>query len=98
MLCVAAAGHLVETLRADVKVREEPVPQALNTRELDVLVRMEYQRDKAIAAALGLTYDGVRYRVRSIFAKLGTSRRHDAVRRARALGILPPAEGSGMGS
>ena len=71
---------------------------ALNTRELDVLVRMEYQRDKAIAAALGLTYDGVRYRVRSIFAKLGTSRRHDAVRRARALGILPPAEGSGMGS
>lgn len=64
------------------------VPPRLTAKEKDVLCRLETDRDKQIAAALGLTVHGVRYRVRSIFCKLGVRRRTDAVRRARALGIL----------
>ena len=63
--------------------------RALTERELEVLARLEHQPDKDIARALGLSYDGVRYRVRSIFAKLGARSRFDAVHRARAQGILP---------
>ena len=64
----------------------------LSRRELDVLVRLERYRDKEIAWDLNLSYDGVRHRVRSIFAKLGARGRLDAVHRARAQGILPPAD------
>ena len=45
-----------------------------------------------IAGALKLSHDGVRYRVRGIFAKLGVRRRLAAVRLARARGILPAEE------
>jgi DNA-binding NarL/FixJ family response regulator len=61
----------------------------LTEGELDVLARLEHWRDKDIARTLGLSYDGVRYRVRGIFAKLGARGRLDAVRRAREHGILP---------
>ena len=54
-----------------------------------VLQRLATHRDKQIARELGLTTDGVRYHVRAIFRKLGVSGRTEAVRRARALGILP---------
>ena len=50
------------------------------------------RRDKEIARALGLSVHGVRYHVRRIFRVLDVSRRQDAVRRARALGILPPVD------
>ena len=54
-----------------------------------VLQRLATHQDKQIAAALGLSTHGVRYHVRAIFRKLGATGRADAVRRARALGILP---------
>ena len=57
-----------------------------------MLTRLEWQSDKEIAQALKLSYDGVRYRVRSIFSKLGARSRLDAVHRARARGILPAAK------
>ena len=63
----------------------EPV---LSQREKDVLRRSESQRDKQIAAELGLTVDGVRYHLRKVFAKLGVARRAEAVSRARELGLL----------
>ena len=87
----AAAARLRNALRAAPDDGEDPAIRALSAREIDVLARMERQRDKEIARALGLTYDGVRYRVRCIFAKLGARGRLDAVRRAQALDILPPA-------
>ena len=37
---------------------------------------------------MGLSEDGVRYHIKSIYRKLGTNRRFDAVRRARAAGML----------
>ena len=67
--------------------------QALLTEgEIDVLVRLERHRDKEIAEALGLSYDGLRYRVNRILRKLGARSRLDAVHRARAQGILPLEE------
>ena len=63
---------------------------SLTARELDVLRRLPEQRDKQIAAELGITFDGVRYHVRRIFAKLGARGRRDAVHRARSVGLLPP--------
>ena len=58
-----------------------------------MLQRLESQSDKMIAKELNLSYDGVRYRVRRIFAKLGARGRFDAVHRARAQGLIP-AEGA----
>ena len=71
---------------------QDPSDRALSDREFDVLARLERQSDRDIAQALKLSYDGVRYRVRRIFAKLGARGRLDAVHRARAQGILPAAE------
>ncbi len=62
----------------------------LNGQEMVVLRQLATRQDKEIARALGLSPDGVRYHVRNIFRKLNVGRRQDAVRRARALGILPP--------
>lgn len=64
-------------------------PPELSGREAEVLVRLEDQRDKEIAAALGLTLSGVRYHVTNILAKLSARGRMDAVHRARRLGLLP---------
>lgn len=64
----------------------------LTAREKDVLALLDTNPDKRIAARLGLSVRGVRYRLERIFAKLGVQRRADAVRRARALGILITAD------
>ena len=66
----------------------------LNASELTVLQRLDSQTDKAIARDLNLTYDGVRYRIRQIFSKLGARSRYDAIHRARAAGILPDDGGA----
>ena len=89
---VVAAGGLREALRAGGGTGRDPSDRPLSDRELDVLMRLERQSDKEIAQALRLSYDGVRYRLRSIFAKLGARSRLDAVHRARAGGMLPAAD------
>ena len=86
-----AAAGLREAMLDDVGAGEDLSHRPLSERELDVLVRLESHHDKQIAKALNLSYDGVRYRLRSIFAKLGARGRLEAVHRARVLGILPPA-------
>ena len=68
-----------------------PAPP-FDAREMAVLVRLGDRQDKEIAKALGLSPGGVRYHVARIFRKLRVNRRHDAVRRARELGILPAAD------
>ena len=62
---------------------------ALSEREFDVLQRLDKQRDKQIAAELGLSTFGVRHHIRKLFAKLGVRKRGEAVGRARELGLLP---------
>ena len=68
-----------------------PAPP-FDAREMAVLARLGDRRDKEIARELGLSPGGVRYHVGRIFRKLRVNRRHDAVRRARELGILPAAD------
>ena len=90
----AARRRMAEGMLARVGGRGEgeggrrPVP-SLSVRELDVLRRLETDRDDDIAAALRLSRHGVRYHVGNILDKLGVRGRRDAVRRARELGILP---------
>ena len=86
------AARLAKTIRTASEAATDPAHASLTEREIDVLVRLEGHKDMEIAEALDLTYDGLRYRVNRIFDKLGARSRHDAVHRARALGILPPAD------
>ena len=64
-------------------------PPALSEREKEVLRRLEGERDKQIADALGLSAYGVRYHIRKLFSKLNARDRTEAVRRAREIGLLP---------
>ena len=84
----AAARRLLAMARIGNTASAPP----FDAREMAVLARLGAQRDKEIARALGLSPDGVRYHVRKIFRKLRVNRRQDAVRRARALGVLPAAD------
>ena len=69
----------------------------LSERERDVLRRLEGERDKQIAAELGLTVTGVRYHLRKLFTKLNVRTRAEAVRRARELGLIPDSGLIGRG-
>lgn len=72
---------------------ENDMGQSLTEPELDVLRRLAArQRDKQIARELGLTVDGVRYRIRRIFLKLDARNRLDAVDRAGRRGLLSTDE------
>lgn len=86
------AARLARALRAAAEAGTAAAHATLSEREIDVLVRLERHKDREIAETLGLSYDGLRYRVNCIFEKLGARSRLDAVHRARALGILPPAD------
>ena len=87
-LADVAAGLRRDLTRTETPGAEQAEP-LLSPKEMEVLLRLEYRSDKDIAQELNLTYHGVRYRVRHIFAKLGARGRLDAVHRARAMGLLP---------
>ena len=78
-----AARSLLATCDAD-----DGSAPSLSERELEVLHRLPGRRDKEIAAELGLSTHGVRYHLRSLFAKLGAGDRAEAVRRARETGLV----------
>jgi LuxR family maltose regulon positive regulatory protein len=62
---------------------------ALSPREREVLRHLaEMLSTDEIAAAMFVSVNTVRTHVRSILRKLGATRRNEAVRRARELGIL----------
>ena len=89
-----ALSRFLSALRVSVLLDggEEASHGPLDRREMEVLALLEGYTDKDIAKALNLSYEGVRTRIRRIFAKLGAHGRLDAVDRARALRILPPGE------
>ena len=68
---------------------DEQAAPRLSERELQVLLRLEGNRDKQIAKALGVSIHGVRFHLRKIFSKLSVTRRTEAVARARELGLIP---------
>ena len=80
----------VSLLSTSNRPETEAIPR-LTCREEEVLQHLQTQRDREIAAALGITPDGVRYHLRNLFAKLNAHDRSAAVRRAQSFGILPPA-------
>ena len=84
----SAAKTLLPALRSG-HAAMLPSPPRLSARQSEVLRRLDTHSDREIAAALGLTRDGVRYHVRNLFATLRVHNRRDAARRARALGLLP---------
>ena len=61
----------------------------LSEREREVLLQLEFCRDKQIASRLGLTVYGLRYHLRKLFRKLDVNTRAEAVQRARQLGLIP---------
>lgn len=85
-------GPVLRELRADVlraKDRTGPL-DVLSPRERDVLhSMMAGRRGRQIAEHLMISTDTVRTHTRSILAKLGVHSRLDAVRVARAAGLLP---------
>lgn len=70
-----------------------PAPvEALTERELTVLARLaQAMSNEDIAQDLFLSVNTVKTHVRGIYRKLGVSRRNEAVRRARELGLLGSA-------
>ena len=88
-----AAESLRRALGASPGERTDGVPD-VTPRECEILQRLEALPDKAIAAALDLSVDGVRYHNKKLFRKLGVSSRSEATHRARSFGILPPPVGA----
>ena len=88
----APAATAAARLLAMIRGAKPNLPR-LDGRAMAVLRLLPTCPDKVIARTLGLSPDGVRYHLRKIFRALGVTRRQDAVRRARALGILPPVAG-----
>ena len=65
-----------------------PLVIPLTTRETDVLrLLAEFCSNEEIAADLVLSLNTVKTHMRSLFQKLSVTRRADAVRRGRALGL-----------
>ena len=65
----SAAKTLLPALRSG-HAAMLPSPPRLSARQSEVLRRLDTHSDREIAAALGLTRDGVRYHVRNLFATL----------------------------
>ena len=79
--------------RSTLSLRREPadttVMEALTPRELEVLARLaEGLPNKAIAGALGISDQTVKFHVAAIIGKLGATNRTDAVRRAIRRGLV----------
>ena len=69
--------------------RRAPEPEPLTPREHDVLALLaEGLPNKAIADALGISDQTVKFHVAAIIAKLGATNRTDAVRRAIRRGLV----------
>ncbi|MFH0518910.1 LuxR C-terminal-related transcriptional regulator [Streptomyces sp. M41] len=77
---------------AVARSRQEPAglrPEPLSAREHDVLERLaELMSTEEVAADLHLSVNTVKTHLKSIYRKLDATRRGEAVRRARELGML----------
>ena len=61
-------------------VREEPVPPRLTQRQLEILHSVTRGLSNPdIAKQFGITVDGVKAHLKTIFSKLGTANRSEAI-------------------
>jgi LuxR family maltose regulon positive regulatory protein len=73
----------------DSKPPERPLPELLTDKEREVLGYLaQLLTTEEIAGAMFVSVNTIRTHVRNILRKLGASRRNQAIRRARELGIL----------
>jgi len=83
----AADAYLVAAAAVE---DDDPLVEPLTPRELQVLgLVADGLPNKAIAAALGISDETVKFHLGSIFGKLGASNRTDAVRMALRGGLVP---------
>jgi DNA-binding NarL/FixJ family response regulator len=79
----------IRPINGDRAVATDPLVEALTPRERDVLALVaEGLPNKAIAAALGISDQTVKFHVAAIIGKLGATNRTDAVRRAVRRGLV----------
>ena len=68
---------------------QEPLIEALTTREHDVLALVaDGMPNRHIAGSLGISEHTVKFHLASIFGKLGVSTRTEAVQRGLRLGVI----------
>ncbi|MRR31825.1 response regulator transcription factor, partial [bacterium] len=83
---------LAEVEREERKQAQSPdaaMVESLSERELEVLRMLETSMDSnEIAGKLFIAVSTVRTHIKKIYAKLGVSRRMEAIQRARELGLL----------
>ena len=79
--------ELAQTLLQSAEALGKERVSTLSKRQLEILERLPYTRDKQIAADLGLSVHGVRYHLRGIFSKLGVTDRNSAVAKAEQYGL-----------
>jgi DNA-binding NarL/FixJ family response regulator len=73
----------------DPDVDDDPAPESLTPREIQVLELVaEGLPNKAIADRLGISDQTVKFHIASISGKLGAANRTDAVRRAVRRGLI----------
>lgn len=87
------AQFLRNLSRAVVVRAAAPVDEdALNDAETAILAHLSYgYSNKEIARLIGMSPDTVKYRLKSVFRKIGVNKRRDAVRVSRERGFLPGA-------
>jgi LuxR family maltose regulon positive regulatory protein len=74
---------------ADGQESAPPLPEALSPREMEVLSQLPSELTAAeIGAVLYISANTVRAHLRSIYRKLGASRRREATVQARKQGLL----------
>jgi LuxR family maltose regulon positive regulatory protein len=89
---VAEIRGLLSGTQPPLPARPQPLLEALSDSEVRVLRYLPTNLTAPeIAGQLCLSVNTVRTHVRHIYDKLGAHRRHEAVERARALGLLAPS-------
>ena len=83
-----------ESMLAQLDGSSTAATSIFSARELEVLAGIRHGlRNKEIAGRLGITDEGVRYHMRSIYRKTGASRRTDVVRHAQSLAPIHDDDG-----
>ena len=84
-----AADAILLSAPAEPVDDDEPLPERLTPREIEVLELVaEGRPNRAIAARLGISDQTVKFHLASITGKLGAANRTDAVRRGVRAGII----------
>jgi len=87
-------AQFIATLSRAIAVQAQPCEDgALNQAEAEILGHLSRgYANKEIARLIGMSPDTVKYRLKSIFRKIGVDKRRDAVRVAQERGLIPAPE------